>query len=75
MFGLVILTSCSSGSVKSASANQVLSNKDGYQQSASYLLDDGKIFINKKFSFKFASDSENCLVDNDKNEFEFSYDE
>ncbi|MFB8590204.1 hypothetical protein ACFC53_10110 [Enterococcus casseliflavus] len=68
LFGLLILTSCSTGSVRSASANQVLSNKDGYQQSALYVLDDGKIFINKTYSFKFDPSQDADVIDKEKEE-------
>ena len=48
---LFFLTSCSRSGVDSAAANQVLTNSNSHQQNALYVLEDGKLTVNKTLSF------------------------
>jgi hypothetical protein len=48
---LFFLASCSRSGVDSAAANQVLTNSNSHQQYALYVLEDGKLTVNKTLSF------------------------
>ncbi|MCS6734479.1 hypothetical protein NOM07_19360, partial [Proteus terrae] len=51
LVALFFLASCSSSRVDSAAANQVLTNSNSHQQNALYVLEDGKLTVNKTLTF------------------------
>ena len=48
---LFFLASCSSTGIDTASMNQVLTNSNSHQQNALYVLEDGKLTVNKTLTF------------------------